>query len=177
MASVYTSIFLTLYDTTALSTTSPCGLACTCVGKRSFLHLSFKTSTYKMMKMLSLLFPGDKDNGKHHPMSSRLWNLPWGTSSLTSQKTHLYRTDIFAHFRRGHCMWLSHVRPFETPWTVARQAPQSMGFSRQEYWSGFCHFLLQGIFPAQELNSRLLPWQADSFPLSHLGSPDFILYF
>ena len=30
----------------------------------------------------------------------------------------------------------SHVRPFATPWTVARQAPLSMGFSRQEYWSG-----------------------------------------
>ena len=26
---------------------------------------------------------------------------------------------------------------FATPWTVARQAPLSMGFSRQEYWSGF----------------------------------------
>ena len=31
---------------------------------------------------------------------------------------------------------LSHVWLFETPWTVAYQAPQSMGFSRQEYWSG-----------------------------------------
>ena len=31
---------------------------------------------------------------------------------------------------------LSHVRLFATPWTVAYQAPQSMGFSRQEYWSG-----------------------------------------
>ena len=30
----------------------------------------------------------------------------------------------------------SHVRLFATPWTVARQAPLSMGFSRQEYWSG-----------------------------------------
>ena len=30
----------------------------------------------------------------------------------------------------------SHVRLFATPWTVAYQAPQSMGFSRQEYWSG-----------------------------------------
>ena len=30
----------------------------------------------------------------------------------------------------------SHVRLFVTPWTVARQAPLSMGFSRQEYWSG-----------------------------------------
>ena len=31
---------------------------------------------------------------------------------------------------------LSHVRPLATPWTAAHQAPQSMGFSRQEYWSG-----------------------------------------
>ena len=30
----------------------------------------------------------------------------------------------------------NHVRLFATPWTVARQAPLSMGFSRQEYWSG-----------------------------------------
>ena len=31
---------------------------------------------------------------------------------------------------------LSHVRLFPTPWTAAHQAPPSMGFSRQEYWSG-----------------------------------------
>ena len=31
---------------------------------------------------------------------------------------------------------LSRVRLFATPWTVAYQASPSMGFSRQEYWSG-----------------------------------------
>ena len=31
----------------------------------------------------------------------------------------------------------SHVQLFATPWTIARQAPLSMEFSRQEYWSGF----------------------------------------
>ena len=30
----------------------------------------------------------------------------------------------------------SHVQFFATPWTIARQAPVSMGLSRQEYWSG-----------------------------------------
>ena len=30
----------------------------------------------------------------------------------------------------------SHVQFFQSPWTVASQAPPSMGFSRQEYWSG-----------------------------------------
>ena len=40
---------------------------------------------------------------------------------------------------------LSCVRLLATPWTIDRQAPHSMGFSRQEYWSGVgCHFLLQG---------------------------------
>ena len=31
---------------------------------------------------------------------------------------------------------LSHVQLFVTPWTVAYQAPPSMGYSRQEYWGG-----------------------------------------
>ena len=38
-----------------------------------------------------------------------------------------------------HCacvQFLSHFQIFVTPWTVARQAPLSMGFSRQEHWSG-----------------------------------------
>ena len=37
-----------------------------------------------------------------------------------------------------------------------------------------CHFLLQGIFSTQRLNPHLLGllhWEADSLPLSHLGSP------
>ena len=43
------------------------------------------------------------------------------------------------------CFLLSHVQLFATPSTVARQAPQSKGFSEQEYWSGlpFC-FSTQG---------------------------------
>ena len=31
---------------------------------------------------------------------------------------------------------LSHVRLFVTPWTAAHEAPPSMAFARQEYWSG-----------------------------------------
>ena len=34
------------------------------------------------------------------------------------------------------CVLSSHVGLFETPWTKAHQAPLSMGFSSQEYWSG-----------------------------------------
>ena len=35
-----------------------------------------------------------------------------------------------------HTQLLSHVQLFVAPWTVARQAPLSMEFSRQEYWNG-----------------------------------------
>ena len=38
----------------------------------------------------------------------------------------------------------SHVQLCATPWTAAYQASPSMGFSRQEHWSG-CYFLLQGM--------------------------------
>ena len=61
----------------------------------------------------------------------------------------------------------NHVRLFATPWTVARQAPLFMGFSRQEYWSG-CHALLQVIFLTQGLKPHLLHllhWQVGSSPL------------
>ena len=67
----------------------------------------------------------------------------------------------------------SRVRLFATLRTVAHQASLSMGFSRQEYWSGL-PFPYQGIFPTQGLNPcllRLLQWQADSLLLapSHLN--------
>ena len=42
--------------------------------------------------------------------------------------------------------WLSHVRLLATPWTAAHQAPPSMGFSRQEYWSGYELFNHDQIF-------------------------------
>ena len=58
-------------------------------------------------------------------------------------------------------------------WTVAHQAPPSMGFSRKEYWSGLpCP--PPGDLPdsGTELKSpTALALQVDSLPLSHWGSP------
>ena len=59
---------------------------------------------------------------------------------------------------------LSCVRLFATPWTVALQAPLSVGFSRQEYWSGL-PFLTPGDLPDLGFEPEslcLLHWQADS---------------
>ena len=64
----------------------------------------------------------------------------------------------------------SRVQLLATLWTVARQAPLSMGFLRQEYRSGE-PFPSSGIFLIQGLNLHLLHCQADSLLLSHQGSP------
>ena len=47
------------------------------------------------------------------------------------------------------CKALSHIRLFAAPRTVTRRLCPG-GLSRQEYWSGYQLFLLQGIFPSQD---------------------------
>ena len=56
---------------------------------------------------------------------------------------------------------LSRVRLFATPRTVAHQAPPSMGFSRQEYWSGL-PFPSPGDLPDSEVEPRSPALQADA---------------
>ena len=53
--------------------------------------------------------------------------------------TAFYKLIMISHLNRYYfnkVSVLSHVQLFATPWTVAHQAPVSMGFSREEYWSG-----------------------------------------
>ena len=50
-----------------------------------------------------------------------------------------------------------------TPWSVALQAPLSIGFSRQEYWSGL-PFPFPGDFPDPGIEPRSPALQADSLP-------------
>ena len=59
----------------------------------------------------------------------------------------------------------SHVQLFETPWIVARQAPLSMGFSKQEYWSG-----LSCPPPGALLNPRI----ESASPVSSALQMDFL---
>ena len=57
----------------------------------------------------------------------------------------------------------SHVWLFATPWIVDCQAPLSMGFPRQEYWSGL-PFPSPGYLPNPEIKPRYPALQADSLP-------------
>ena len=65
---------------------------------------------------------------------------------------------------------LSRVQLFVIPWTAAHQAPLSMGFSRQEYWSGL-------PFPSPEdlsdpgIKPRSLALQADALTSEPPGRP------
>ena len=72
--------------------------------------------------------------------------------------------------KRKKVKLLSHVLLFATPWTVAHEAPLSMGFSRQDYWSGL-PFSSPGDLPdlGIELGSSAL--QADSLPSEPPGTP------
>ena len=69
---------------------------------------------------------------------------------------------------------LSHVWLFATPWTVAQQAPPSMEFSRQEYWSGL-PFPSPGDLPDSGIKPGSPELRADPLPSEPPGNPKQIL--
>ena len=73
----------------------------------------------------------------------------------------LLRGLLGARWTQWKWSHFSHVQLFVTPWTVAHQAPLSMRFSRQEYWSGL-PFPPPGELPDPGIKSRSLQLQADS---------------
>ena len=65
---------------------------------------------------------------------------------------------------------LSHGQLFATPWTVAHQAPLSMEFSRQEYWSGL-PFLPPGYLPDPGIEPGSPAFQAGALLSESPGKP------
>ena len=75
---------------------------------------------------------------------------------------NLLKSYLNGHYARILILWLIKLKLlFPTPWTVAYQAPPSMGFSRQEYWSG-----LPSPSPGDHPDPGIEPWsptpQADT---------------
>ena len=68
-----------------------------------------------------------------------------------------------------HAQSLDRVQLFAAPWTSAHQAPLSMGFPRQEYWSGLS-FPPPGDLPNPGIKPVSPAWQVDSLPLRHQES-------
>ena len=98
----------------------------------------------------------------HIVLQKELKIMNWPPVAHRTNPAHLYRISFI------HTCILSHVRFFVTSWTIARQAPLSMGFSRQEYWIGLPFptpgdLADPGIKPTSPVAPAL---QAYSFPLS-----------
>ena len=69
--------------------------------------------------------------------------------------------EVVGDSEKSKSYWLSLVQLFATPWTVAHQAPLSLGFSKQEYWSGL-PFLSPGDLLDPGIEPRSPALQADS---------------
>ena len=76
----------------------------------------------------------------------------WGSLAVSWEILCFNLVESVSH----SVLWL-----FATPWTVAHQAPPSMGFSRQEYWRGF-PFLSPGDLPNPGIKPGCHALQADS---------------
>ena len=105
------------------------------------------------------------------------WRTPWTEEPCGSRVERDWVTNTFTltwiYVCAGHvnCSVMSDsLQPF---WTIACQAPLTMGFFRQEYCVG-CHSFLQEIFPNQGSNLQLLcllPCKQILYLLSHWGNP------
>ena len=78
------------------------------------------------------------------------------------------------YFIKAKAKSLSRVRFFATPWTVAHQAPPSMEFSRQEYWSGV-PFPSPGDLPDPGIEPGSPALQADALPSEPPGNPIYFI--
>ena len=100
----------------------------------------------------------------------------WNEQILDQQKSQskiqqvLYKRSIeggtekiFSFLWQYSVKLLSCVRVFATPWTIAHQAPPSVEFSRQEYWSGL-PFPSPGDLPDPGIKFRSPTLQADTLP-------------
>ena len=108
-----------------------------------------------------------------------LTDLTAGRELLLHSPSHLAMSlgviNIYQIFCQiGVCLCMlsrfSCVQLFAMPWTAARQAPLSVGFSRQEYWSGL-PWPPPGDLPSPGIKPGSPALQADSLPSEPLGKP------
>ena len=116
-----------------------------CIIYLDWLQFIFLSSNLKFKAPLFPFCSVRWSYGSHLPRGRKVWSAPSSSpSTLWSEVKSL-----------------SHVRLFVTLWTVAYQAPPSMGFSMWEYWSGL-PFPSPGDLPHPEIEPRSPAFQADA---------------
>ena len=95
----------------------------------------------------------------------------WAICPVSMETT--YQLENQAHWKKVKSF--SHVWLFATPWTVTHQAPPSMGFSRQKYWSGV-PLPSPGDLPNPGIEPGSPALHADPLTSEHQGSPSLKEY-
>ena len=105
------------------------------------------------------------------PVSSSIYSVSW-PGQVTAVFQSGWRGHNFYRHYQGMCAYLlSRVWSFATPWTVAHQAPLSIAFPRQEYWTSISSSKGSSWFRDWSLDGSLPHWPTDSSLRCHLGSP------
>ena len=86
-----------------------------------------------LLKVMSVMSDSVQPHKQHPNRLPRPWDSP---GKNTGVGCHFLLQCMKVKSESEVTQSLSRVRLLETPWTAAYQAPPSMGFSRQEYWSG-----------------------------------------
>ena len=116
-----------------------------------------------------------------HPSEEQVKPVPEGclrNLRKPSKEWNDGRWSPFTHLQSGPrkektVKVLSHVHLFATPWTVAYQVPPSVGFSRQEYWSGL-PFPSPGDLPDPGIKPGSPALQTDGLPSEPPGKPSVL---
>ena len=119
----------------------------------------------------NLIWPSKAGTRIHLPLVGSFWaslkkhtHTENGDNRILKVEENLYWRKVGENLCT--CVYISrfsHVPFFVTPWTVARQAPLSMRFPMQEYWSGL-PFSSPGDLPDPGIEPRSHALQADSLP-------------
>ena len=100
----------------------------------------------------------------------RTFEILWELSKYQVHKVSTFKKKFFCSFFFSFFKSLSHAQLFATPKTVAHQAPLSMGFSRQQYWSALS-FPSPGDLPDPGIELMSPIWAEGVFTNEPSGKP------
>ena len=109
----------------------------------------------------------DVDGSRDHHTE---WNKSEREKQTSNINTYMWNLQKWYEVKWSEVKSLSRVRLLAIPWTVAYQAPPSMGFSRQEYWSGL-PFPSPGDLPNPGIEPGSTTFQVDALTSEPPGKP------